>query len=275
MDLHNKNINIENEIHPDKETMSKLKSIVNNDISRIPQNFKEDYYIDSNKSIWKTFCIGIVTCDAHEARLNNCMKIYKEIFDKYKIKYYLIKSDPEIETDNDYLIDGDIFYAKAEESYEKLLHKIMIFYSYIEKETDYKYVIKMDDGCLLNLNNMINDLYLDYIGIKRVAYVNKSHWGKCKDPNLNKYVSDFKHEFDKLVGSDIFNKLNLSKAPYAGGGNAYRLSRKSLTGISKYKNHALSLNFSYEDLFIGQVMKLKGIRFTNKIIGRYHFISHD
>jgi hypothetical protein len=274
MDLRNKT-KTTNKNHSDVYKMSELKSIVKNDISKIPKKLKEEKYINSGKSIWKSFCIGIVTCDAHEARLNNCMNIYKEFFDRYKIKYYLIKSDSDIKTDDEYLIDGDIFYAKAEESYEKLLHKVMIFFSYIEKETDYKYVIKMDDGCLLDLNNMIKNLYFDYIGSKRIASVNDYHWGKCKNTYFNTYISDFKHEFDKLLGSKVVNQLDLSKAPYAGGGCAYRLSRKALTGISNYKNHSLSLGFSYEDLFIGQIMKLNGISFTPKIIGRKHFIGHD
>jgi hypothetical protein len=40
-----------------------LRGIVNNDISKIPSKYKEKTYIDSDKSIWKTFCIGIITCD--------------------------------------------------------------------------------------------------------------------------------------------------------------------------------------------------------------------
>jgi hypothetical protein len=146
----------------------------------------------------------------------------------------------------------------------------MIFYSYIEKKTDYKYIVKIDDGCLLNLNNMITNLHVDYCGTKIIAGSKKWHWGKCKDVKLNTYISDLKHGFDDLLGSETFNKLDLTKIAYAGGGYSYRLSRNALIKLNNYKKYSLSLEFSYEDLFIGQVMKINNIKLIPNSIGRYH-----
>ena len=252
--------------------MDKLKEIVNRDLNKIPAEFRTINYIASKNSIWSKICVGIITCDAHKARFDNFMEIYENIFNTYGITYYIIKSDPNISSE--YLIDGHYFFAKAEESYEKLVHKVMTFFSFVENKTKYDYVVKVDDGCLLKLSEIIKYPTLDYIGVLRRAYNSKSHWGKCANKELNIYVSDFKHDLDKVIGIDKFNSLNLKKAPYGGGGNGYRLSRKAITGISKYLKHAKSLDFAYEDLFIGQIMMINGITFTNKILGEYHKISH-
>ena len=112
------------------------------------------------------------------------------------------------------------------------------------------------------------------IGAAMRAPMNKYHWGKCTDPELNKYVSDFKHDLDCLIGIEKFDQQNLTRVLYASGGCAYRLSRKALTGISNYLDHAKSLQFAYEDLFIGQIMMLNNIKITKKIIGRHHRIPN-
>lgn len=242
-----------------------LKKTVETDILRIPK--------DLDPIIWSKICIGIITCDAHKARFDNFMEIYKEYFESLGITYYAIKADPTLDYNgSDYKIIGNDFWVNCDEAYEKLLHKVMVFYSYIEKETNFDMVVKVDEGCLLDLSAIIKDMNLDYIGVILTPRANKYHWGKCKDPKLNTYISDFKHELDKVIDPDEFKKLNLTGVQYASGGMAYRLSRKALTALSNYLDHAKSLDFAYEDMYIGQIMKISNIPVTRRVIGRYHRI---
>jgi hypothetical protein len=223
-------------------------------------------------------CVAIITCEAHRARYDKFMSIFKDQFEENGIDYYAIRADPDLNIDPEegdklYKLDGRDFWTKTEEVYEKLHQKLMIFYSYIETETDYTNVIKVDDGCLLDLSVALSDLHLDYIGHATVARMNRYHRGKCKEPKWNTYVSDFKHDLQEVVGEDEFKRLNLTKTPYAAGGCAYRLSRKALTGISRFLPHSLQLEFAYEDLLIGQILKINGISVSRKIIGRHHRIK--
>lgn len=228
----------------------------------------------SNK-LEEKICIAIVTCEKNQERFDRFMSIFADRFEENNLDYYAIRADPDIETDGNklYRIDGHDFWTKTEEAYEKLHQKIMVFYSYVETQTEYTHIIKVDDGCLLNLESALSDLHLDYVGYSMFARVNKYHKGKCKDPKWNFYISDFKHSLDDVVGIEKFNSLDLTKVRYASGGCSYRLSRKALTGISAFLPHCLNLEFAYEDLLIGQLLKINGISVSHKIIGRYHRIK--
>lgn len=245
--------------------IEELKKIVENNLQNLPK--------DLDSIIWSRICIGIVTCDKHRSRFNNFMRIYQEYFDKLGIMYYIIKSNPTRDYEgSDYIVDGHNFWINAEEVYEKLLHKIIVFYSYIEKETEYSHIVKVDDGCLFDISAIIKDLNLDYIGSPHRIIDGRYHQRKCTNPELKKQVLDFKHRLDEKIDSEEFQKLDLTKVQYAMGGHAYRLSRRALTGISDYLEHAKSLELSYEDLYIGQILKTKGVTITRRIIGRYHRI---
>lgn len=257
--------------------LSICNKTVNINIRKIPETYRSIEYLNDKKlSVWSKICIGIITCDASKKRFDNFMNVFKEHFEKFNIMYFIIKADPTLNYgDSDYIVDGNNFWVNCEEAYEKLLLKVMVFYSYIEKDTNYDHVVKVDEGCLLDLSAIIKDLNLDYIGVILTPKINKYHWGKCKDPKLNTYLSDFKHGLDKVIGTNEFQKLQLNKVQYGSGGMSYRLSRKALTGISDYLSHVKTLEFAYEDMFIGQIMKIKKIPITKRILGRYHKIPNS
>lgn len=251
-----------------------LKKTVDHDIQRIPEEYLSNEYIQSDQSIWRKICIGIVTCDATKSRFLDFMKVHSEIFERFNIDYFVIRSDPDIETEDekDYVIDGHNFTARFEETYETLHKKIITFYSYLSNNTEYSHVIKIDDGCLLDLSQAISNLNLDFVGTPLIAKMNKYHQGKCTDPKWNSYVSDFKHELDELIGEEEFNRLNLTKTKYAAGGCAYRLSRKAIDVISNYLEYAHNLEFAYEDLLIGQLLKINHITVNRNNMGKHHRI---
>jgi hypothetical protein len=218
-----------------------------------------------------TLCVGILSCPQHQKRLAKFLELYSTKFTKHNIKYYVILSNPKLE--KEYEIKGNFFYVKTEEAYEVLAHKLAIFYSYIYEKTNYDYVIKTDDGCLLDFDKILKMPKVDYFGAIIKPTSNKCHFRKCKNAKYNKLPLDFRHNFHNLKGIDEEKIKNITKIKYTAGGYAYGLSRKALSFIPYYKNHILSVGLSYEDVIFGQVMYLNDIVPTNYRFGNYHKIK--
>ena len=221
----------------------------------------------------KKICMGILTCPKTKNRFNKFMDIHKEKLEKLGIDYYVILSDPSlVKSNKKYRIKGRIFYCAIKEAYEVLAHKMAIFYSYIYNETDYDFVYKIDDGCLLNMDELLNTNY-DYGGGLMVPTNNKCHINKCLNKKFNKIGLDFRHNFHKLKNIDKKKLANITKIKYAGGGYGYGLSRKALSFIPHYLDHILSVPLSYEDVIFGQIMYLSDIKPVYKYIGNYHKVK--
>jgi hypothetical protein len=219
-------------------------------------------------------CIGILTCQETKPRFAKFMRIHKKFFDDNKLKYYIILADPKlIGSNKEYRIVGNFFYCAAQEAYEVLAHKLVIFYSYIYQETDFDFVYKVDDGCLLNQNNIKKIPSTDYSGILIKPTSNTCHAGKCKTSHYNTISLDFMHCFDKLPDIDRDKLTNITNITYAGGGYGYVLSRNALHSISKYKNHVLGVCLSYEDVIFGQILYLENITPTHHTVGKYHAVA--
>lgn len=262
-------------------SIEECKKVVANDLNAIPDNLKNFTNVTRNNrstNPWKRMIVGIVSCKKYQNRLENFLTIFSDIFAKFGLDYLIIYADPNLKTEKgkDFTVDhkNRIFIAKAKESYESLAHKLSIFYSYVYNHTDYDYAVKVDDGCLLNLKELITKLDQPYIGSTLKPTLNIIHKGKCTDKEFNDIALDFGHNFKKFnpnmddkLYSDLYH-INL-----AGGGYGYRLHRDALKHIDKYKKHVLSLGLSYEDVLFGQIMYIEGIMVTRVGIGRYHYIG--
>lgn len=253
-------------------TIDDCKKLVSEDLQKIPQELK------NSNGPWKYMIVGIVSCEKSKTRLNNFMNIYGDIFKKLNLSYFIIYADPNIQTahNRDFSVNmkDRIFTAKAKESYETLAHKLAIFYSYIYNHTNYKYVVKIDDGCLVDLHGISRNLERNYAGSYMTPTSNTVHRGKCTEQIYNKTSLDFGHDFMKYnpkMSKDLYEKLY--KIKYAGGGYGYRLSRTAIRCINKYKKHILSLGLSYEDVLFGQILFLEGINVDWHVMGRYHYID--
>ena len=241
------------------------KSIVLQDIKKIKSN------------IWNRMVVGIVTCEQNKTRFANFMQIYENIFKNLGLDYYVILANPSI--DHKYTINLDkhdrkIFTARAKEAYENLAHKINVFYSYVYNETDFDYVIKVDDGCLLDLSKIALNMDADYMGSIIKPTLNTVHFNKCTDKKYNSTRLDFLHDLNLFspLSKEIQDKLYNIR--FAGGGYGYRLSRNALQHMEKYESHIMSLGLSYEDVLLGQILYLEGIELVGCGIGRYHMISN-
>jgi len=207
------------------------------------------------------------------------MKIHERWFIENGFTYYAIYGDPSLlGTGVDYKINGNNFYCATNEAYETLAHKLAIFYSYIYEKTSMEYVFKVDDGCLINKSNILQELNSthrppDYCGGLMTPTSDCCHKGKCTNKELNKISIDFAHNFNKINGIDPLKLRNIKKITYCGGGYGYGLSRNALQHIVKYKYHILSLSLSYEDVLFGQIMFLENIKPKHVEIGEYHCVK--
>jgi hypothetical protein len=263
------------------QSLEACQQIVKNDIKKIPDKYKNfDEKTRDNKitNPWKRMVVGILSCDRTSKRLASFLAVYKDIFTNLGLDYYIIYADPDIKTEQglDFVVNDSsrIFTAKAKESYETLAHKVAIFYSYVYNYTDYDYVIKLDDGCLVDLSKVLGRLECPYVGSVLKPTSNKIHKNKCSDKRYNKIDLDFGHNFKELIPdmSDEQYK-SLYHIRLAGGGYGYRVSREAIQFIDKYKEHILSLGLSYEDVLFGQIFHLEGIGIAWHGIGRYHNIG--
>lgn len=249
---------------PNFQSLEECQQIVENDLKKIPDNYKnftDKTRNDKNINPWKRMVVGILTCKRTVKRLDNFLMIYREIFEKLGLDYYIIVADPDIETKLDFVVNDEtrIFMAKAKESYETLAHKVAIFYSYINNFTEYDYVIKVNDGCLLDLSKVLGKLDSPYIG-------------SILKPTSNKTKFIFHHKL-----KEIYPNMNteLYNIRYAGGGYGYRINRKLIKIIDKYKHHILSLDISCEDILFGQIFYLEGVCVVYHSIGRYDYIESN
>jgi hypothetical protein len=245
-------------------------------------------------------CFGILTCPGSHKRYEKFMKIHERWFIENGFTYYAIYGDPSLlGTGVDYKINGNNFYCATNEAYETLAHKLAIFYSYIYEKTSMEYVFKVDDGCLINKSNILQELNSahqlsgvttgpgvttgrlpgvtfgrsDYCGGLMTPTSDSCHKGKCANKELNKISIDFTHNFNKINGIDPLKLRNIKKITYCGGGYGYGLSRNALQRIVKYKYHILSLSLSYEDVLFGQIMFLENIKPKHVEIGGYHCVK--
>lgn len=206
-------------------------------------------------------------------RLNKFIDFhYDFIKNDMKADIYLITANPKINKKyklDEIIIDGKkikLFIARCHERYENLSHKLSIFYKYISKKKEVKYVIKIDDGCKMNFDEMKKMPKTDYFGgiIKPTSI--KCHFNKCTKEDFNKQEVDLIHNFD-------YDQNKLLDVKYCAGGYSYGLSSKSLKIISKYIDHILKIELSYEDVLFGQILMINKIYPIYCVMGSYHGIK--
>lgn len=228
-----------------------------------------------NNVLASDVCIGILTCEKRKRRFNKFMSLYRNVFDKMGIKYYILRgNNATMRRGKEYEIIGNQFNIGVKDSYETLSHKLIIFYTYIYEQTNYKYVYKIDDGCLIDPNKLLQfPKDANYVGQLMKPTINKIHFGKCTNKKYNRLCLDFGHELHLLNNMDDVKMNNIKNIKYAGGGYGYGLTRKAISHIVPFKKHVLALPLSYEDVLFGQLLYLSNIKPVYFAFGQYHKIK--
>ena len=197
---------------------------------------------------------------------------YDFIVNDMEAEMYLITADPTISKEYkiDEIVINDkkikLFTARCKERYENLSHKLSLFYKYASKIKEIEYVIKIDDGCKMNFEEMKKIPKTNYFGALLKPTSVKCHFNKCTKKEFNNQKVNLIHNFD-------YNRKKLLDLTYCAGGYSYGLSSKSLKIISKYIYHILNIDLSYEDVLFGQILMMNKIYPKYCMMGSYHQIK--
>lgn len=145
--------------------------------------------------------------------------------------------------ENYYKIKDLILTVKCNEVYENLPKKVILALKYLYENTNYDYILKIDDDTLINTDNLtkyINKHFynLDYMGGLAGGHVDKKwHFGKCSDELLNN--KEYWHDYNGY---------------WCGGGFGYILSRSAVNLLLKNENYSYIFDDEiYEDKAIGNI----------------------
>lgn len=196
-------------------------------------------------------CTIVLTCDKYNDRLE---KLKENFLNNFKYDFLYLKCDT---SQNKTYQKENTIYSNCEEIYENLPKKVLLAYEYLYHNTDYDYIIKIDDDTIINntiLKEFIDKKFynLDYIGfcVNAGNTMNRKwHFGKCKDPVLNKTIYS-----KEIIGS------------WCGGGYGYVLSRNAISKLLEKNNYKNIYNELYEDKAVGDALRLSGIKPSYEIL---------
>ncbi|MEM9529784.1 MAG: hypothetical protein AAGA23_02570 [Pseudomonadota bacterium] len=260
-------------------TLADCRAVVREDIGELPAGLHPSRSLNDSSGgsdMWGRIVVAVPSCAATQPRLSNYLSIFEPWFEALGLAYFVVLAHPTVPAKDDYLVlpDSRVFVVRAKEGYETLAHKLVVFYDYVLRETDYTHVLKCDDGCLLNLANAASMLELDYAGTIIQPTLNTIHQGRCADTSLNQVALDLTHGLSDIArGGPGGERIELGKIDYAAGGYAYRLSRAALHAVTRHRSRIESLTLSYEDLLFGQLCAIGGFAVSPLNLGRYHRIA--
>jgi hypothetical protein len=211
-------------------------------VKLVGMNSLEGFTNNSSKDI----LVLIFSCKKYESRVATLKKIgYLDYLKRHNVDYLIVTGDENLNKEYELDKANNKLVVKEKDTYEGLPYKVVkTFYSVNDdKNLNYKYIIKSDDDCLVNIERVLNNMDKiqgeDYIG----------------------RLNNFKHNYNPN-----WNGLkNKSKyyGPYMNGATGYILSNKAVNSISNSKdlNNTLLKDELYEDKLVGDVLRLNGFKF--------------
>lgn len=149
----------------------------------------------------------------------------------------------------------DFLFVPCLDDYESLLLKLVYAYNFCLENFDFKYIYKIDDDCLVNIPNLVENILPSLDGRPYLAGAvhpagfsinSKWHFGKCKNPVFHKeYFTD--------------------RAPvdFAKGGYGYFLKKDALSilvsKIDVFRAELSECIYSFEDVRVAIELGLAGI----------------
>ncbi len=190
----------------------------------------------------------IYSCRAY---LNDRVSAIRETWIKdlqsHNISYLIVVGD------GDDSIVGDVLSLNVADKYEDLPQKTLKLFDWLYHNTDYQYVVKIDDDCLLDVAE-----YFSSMSHRKTHYYGRElvrHKG---------YLDRTWHQNKSTRESARFS-LDKSPEPstYADGGSAYCLSRFAISKLLKAANSSegkqLASSSFMEDKLVGDLLALEKV----------------
>lgn len=194
----------------------------------------------------------IPTCLKYADKADAVRNTWAKRLKDYGFRYFFILGNPELDFPK---VVGDTLHVPCKDDYETLLLKLVLGYEFLYSAVDFKYVYKIDDDCLPDLEAIIGIVLpqlrgQQYVGgathPKGAKMNNKWHFGKCSDPR-----------FDKPYRFDV------APFEFAKGGYGYFLRSDTLPALIKeiprLKNELVNHEYSFEDVRIAEIFNTAGI----------------
>ena len=185
----------------------------------------------------KGLVICIYTCAKNKDEQQAIRDTWLKEVIKHNIPYFFVIGQPSSRS----YVEGDILYVDAPDTYEHLPRKTYKIFEYIYNYTFYSHVLKIDDDCYVNVDNLLQCGFekYDYMG-KVAGYVDDLdrnwHEGKTFDPNIGEYTGEH-------------------KGTWANGASGYFLNRYAMRKLLEYPNHKEIAFELYEDKLIGDILR--------------------
>ncbi len=152
----------------------------------------------------------------------------------------------------------DILYLSAGDAYEDLPEKSVSMFTWLYENTNYQYMIKLDDDCVMNVEE-----YFDSASYRKHHYYGHSLY--CSEGKLDR-------KWHQEKSTTEFAKFSLDKSPepsmYANGATGYSLSRYAvshLVNISRtIEGQRLIQSSFFEDKLIGDLLGYSGIQVSEE-----------
>ena len=231
-----------------------------------PREFKIQPVAPAIGIMPKDVILLIPTCEKYADKADAVRNTWAKQLKRYGIRYYFLLGDPGLMQAE---VRGDTLRVPCKDDYETLLLKLVLGYEFLYQAEEFKYVYKIDDDCLLNIDALVQMILpqlsgRQYIGgathPKGAKMNNKWHFGKCSDP-----------KFDKPYRFDV------APFEFAKGGYGYFLRRDILPVLIKeipqLKQELVNYEYSFEDVRIAEIFNATEIR-AHKLEG-YHVSPGD
>ncbi|WP_339113245.1 glycosyltransferase family 2 protein [Thioclava sp. GXIMD2076] len=150
-------------------------------------------------------------------------------------------------------IDGDVLRLNVEDTYEALPSKTLRMIEWVYENTDFQYLVKIDDDCALNVDQFFSNL----------AYRKYNYRGRI----LRRNVGDSSRTWHQAKSQSDFAKNSFDRSPepssYCDGGSGYSLSRHAMreclrASRSAYGQWLKTVSFM-EDKLVGDLLKTANI----------------
>jgi hypothetical protein len=225
-------------------------------LKRLPESFQDinttkiwiikqdDLELINKNSHLDNIIVLIISCEMRKKRQGIIRSTWLQQLRILEIPYLFIIGNNHT---NPTRIIGDVLEVDTNDYYEGLPEKIIKCLEYIYNHTNYSYIYKIDDDCILQplwLSHIV--LKGHYIGITKsidTKFNRLWHQGKC----LNKKINNTPYPL---------NRIHLNTY-HAKGESGYFLSREAIKCLLNHKQYIIS--DLYEDKVIGDILRKYGI----------------
>jgi glycosyltransferase involved in cell wall biosynthesis len=228
-----------------RQDLARYWQVTKTDNALNPREFTLTSKLHSISS--KDIFVLIISCQKYVDKADAIRQTWAQDLRRHGYRYLFLMGDPTLKEAK---IDGDNLIVACRDDYESLILKLFLAYDYLAQVEQFDYIYKIDDDCILNVNDLTNGIIPQlpgnqYIGgathPKGAPMNNKWHFDKCSSVEYNKPYPFEKAPFE-----------------FAKGGYGYFLRKDILKVLQKeiYKTKMDINNFVYyfEDVRISELL---------------------